>query len=155
QTSERSPQYPLHASAAMYSIGATVQDTVVVRASDPGRWDGQSSEPVEWTNPVNVAIAGDGVTRIFRSGWAAGALSTKSILSDAGYVEFTATENDSYRIAGLTKRAVSADYSAIDFGILLTAEHEVTIYESGDYRGFIGYYSPGDRFRVSVDARVV
>ena len=124
-TSTRAPQYPLRVSAALYTTGATVQAVVIVTALDSALWDEQPSQPVAWTNVFKVSADGNDLTKSSGIGWDAGAFSTAAILSGGGYMEFTATEDNTYRIAGLSKDDTNEELSDIDFGILLTAEHQV------------------------------
>jgi hypothetical protein len=51
---------------------------------------GQTTEPVSWTNLVNVVGLGNNITRTSGTNtWNAGAVSTKAITGD-GYMEFRA-----------------------------------------------------------------
>lgn len=154
-TSTRTPQYPLRAATALYSLGATVQDLTLVTAATGSAWDTSTPSPVEWTNAARVSAVGDGLTKVSGTEWDAGASSTVVIHSGSGYMEFTAAEANTYRIAGLSKGDADEGVSDIAFGILLTAEHEIAIYESGEFRGVAGYYAAGDRLRVSVGSRTV
>ena len=107
-----------------------------------------------WINDVRVAISGRGfVANASVSGWDAGAVSTKQI--NSGYMEFTATDQNTWRIAGLGHNDTNQDYSDVDYGFNLRPQAQVFIYQSGSSVGFSGTYNPGDRFRVEVQNNTV
>jgi hypothetical protein len=140
-TSALAPTFPLHAEAVFYSEGATLFDMAM--------------GDVVWTNAVNARAAGRSLVKT--SGtvlWNAGAVSTKTIDS-AGYMEFTASESSTYRIARLSNGDSNQNYTDIDFGILLRSDSTVAVYEAGVFRGDFGVYAAGDRFRVEVNLGIV
>ena len=51
-----------------------------------------------------IEVVGSTVTRVGQRGWDAGATWTRAIASGDGFMEFTAAETDTSRIAGLTHR---------------------------------------------------
>lgn len=116
---------------------------------------GLSVESVAWTNVVGVTASGNNLSRPSGTAWDAGAVSTRQIASGDGYVEFTATENNTYRMCGLSNGDSNQVYTDIDFAIYPAADGNVYIYEGGVYKGWFGAYSPGNRFRVSVESGVV
>ena len=63
---------------------------------------GPPAVSVTWTNVVGVTASGNSLSKSGADGWYAGAASTQSIASGAGYVEFTATETNKHRIVGLS-----------------------------------------------------
>jgi len=87
--------------------------------------------------------------------WNAGASSVNVIRDGYGYVEFTATETNTYRIAGLSNGDSNQDYTDIDFGLLMRSDASLGIWEAGTYRGEVGSYAANDRFRVEVRYGVV
>ncbi len=93
-TSARTPFYPLIVDAALNQPEATVVDAVI---------SGSLAEPVEWTN---LGKASASLGSLSKTGTAyaldAGAVSTKGIASPNGYMEFTATDTSTYRMAGLS-----------------------------------------------------
>jgi hypothetical protein len=153
-TSVRAPSYPLRVGTSLYTPNATITNLRFVLARDVAAWDTQTAKAVEWSDLANASAAGGNLAKSGAAGWNSGARSTMATSAN-GFMEFTAAESSTYRIAGLAKTDTNTDYSTIDFGILLTAEQQVTIYESGEFRGTVGYYMSGDRLRVSVESRTV
>ncbi len=109
---------------------------------------------VVWTNPVGVLVSGNSLQKSSSSGvWSAGAISTRGLKGD-GYVEFTATETTLQRMAGLSNGDLNQDYVEIDFAIYL-ANGIAEIHENGLFKASVGAYSPGDKFRVSIESGVI
>src|SRR5262249_41874619 len=70
---------------------------------------------VTWTQLVNVSATGNSLRKtVDTETWDAGAVSTKSIVSGDGYVEFTATETDTYRMCGLSHANTDVSYPDLD-----------------------------------------
>ncbi len=135
-----SPAYPLHVETALYSQGATLFDVAM--------------GDLVWMNSVNTRVQGRTLLKTSTSAtWNAGAVSTRTITS--GYMEFTASEASTYRIAGLSNGDSNQDYTDIDFAILLRSDTTIGIYEAGAYKGDFGTYVAGDRLRVEVQGTVV
>lgn len=121
---------------------------------------------VAWKNTVNVAAQGAGLTKTSASNtWNAGASSVQTIASGDGYMEFTITETDTYRLCGLSSGDVSRSYREVNFGWYLQPRNLLGIYEFGQYKGDFGtneldepirlFYDTGDRLRISIDGGVV
>jgi len=144
--------YSLTAKATDNVGGTTVSSTVMAIVTAPAT----DVENVLWTNKMNVTTSGNNITST-AVGWGnAGAVSTRSIVSGDGYVEFTTTdENNRDRMAGLGNGDTNQHYGDIEFAVYLNGSGLVEIYESGNARGTFGAYSPGDRFRVAVENGVV
>ena len=105
---------------------------------------------------VGVSANAGSLTKTAVAGWGnAGADSTKSLTSGDGYVEFTASENNTYRLIGLSNGDSNQAYEDIDFAIDAAAGGELRLYEKGVYRGTVGSYATGDRLRIAVQAGVV
>ncbi|MFL5600552.1 MAG: RHS repeat-associated core domain-containing protein, partial [Gemmatimonadaceae bacterium] len=116
------------------------------------------AQNVGFTNASGVNISGNTLTKTGAAGWNAGAVSTQTITSGDGYVEFTATETNLARMCGLGNGDSGQNYTDIEFAIQLTASdgtNGVWIFESGTLRGNFGTYSSGDKFRVAVESGVV
>ena len=79
------------------------------------------SEPVVWTNGVNVSAAGSELSKREgnASAWDAGAVSTRGIVSMDGYVELTASETTTHRMIGLSRGDTNQGYPDIDFALYL------------------------------------
>src|SRR5262249_28370018 len=130
----------LHAEAVFYSQGATLFDVAM--------------GDLVWMNGVHTLASGRTLSKTTSSAfWDAGAASTRT--TTAGYMEFTASEAGTARIAGLSNGDTNQDIADIDFGIILNANSSFGIYEAGVNKGQFGTYVAGDRFRVEVQANIV
>ena len=117
---------------------------------------GSGVQNVAWTNAVGVTASGNSLTRGGAdAGWSAGAVSTATLTSGNGYMEFTATETSSYRMCGLSHDNSSQSYTDIDFALFLLSNGSVEIFEDGASRGTFGTYATGDVFRVALVNGVV
>jgi len=115
-------------------------------------------EPVEWVNLVGVSAAGGTLTRTAANTGAfdAGATSAQVIIRGDGYVEFTATETDRIRIAGLSSGLTplgGITFNDIGFGIELYNTGEIFVFESGTAVSTFGAYTAGQKFRVKLEDR--
>ncbi len=115
-----------------------------------------AEEPVVWNGASGVSVSANNLTKTNQvSSWNAGAASMNVIRDGYGFVEFTATETNAERMAGLSYGDSDQNYPDIDFAIYLTASAGVQIYEGGTYRGSYGGYAAGDRLRVEVRYGIV
>lgn len=114
-------------------------------------------EPVEWINLNGVTAAGGTLTRTapFTGTFDAGASSSQLITAGDGYVEFTATETNTIRIAGLSSGPPpgSLTFNDIGFGIELYNTGEIFVFENGSAVNTFGAYTTGQKFRVKVQDR--
>jgi hypothetical protein len=109
------------------------------------------TEPVVWTSAKGVSVTGSTLLKTAATAWGnAGAISTKSLLSGDGHVEFVATDKKT-RILGLSNGDVNYNANDIDYGLYLNGT-QIRIYEKGVYRGAFGGYTVGDVLRVSVES---
>jgi hypothetical protein len=93
------PTYPLLVDISLYNYGSTLTNVVI----SSGGGGGGGSGNVGWTNTVGVSASTNNLTKTADDGWGnAGAVSTQTIASGDGYVEFTASETTSYRLLGLS-----------------------------------------------------
>ena len=138
------PGSPLGVDTSLNTPGATLLDVELVSTS------------IHWQNLIAVAAAGDDLSKTGTdAAWTAGASSVETLTSD-GFVEFTASEATTLRMAGLGNGDASAHFSDIEYGIRLKANGVVGIYENGVERVLnAGTYLPGDTFRVTVSGGVV
>lgn len=106
---------------------------------------------VTWMNPVRVTIDGNSLTRSGgAAAWNAGAASVETLAGD-GFMEFTTSENNTAKMAGLSNGDSGQNYTDIDFAVYLKSTGRVAIYEAGILRnGNIGSYVAGDVFHVEV-----
>lgn len=103
---------------------------------------------VTWTNGVNVLINGNTIKKTHTTWtWNSGASSVATFSGNGG-VDFTVPQIDKDVMCGLVTSDASQDSSSINYGILLTTNNIIGVYESGASRGIFGNYFIGDRFRV-------
>jgi hypothetical protein len=115
-----------------------------------------TAEPVGWASSGGVAVSGNNLTKNAPVGWGnSGAISTKALVSGAGYVEHTIRETNTRRMLGLGKGNANNNWEDIDFGLYPMADGNLRVYEKGVPRGTFGRYASGDRLRVAVTAGVV
>jgi alpha-tubulin suppressor-like RCC1 family protein len=136
-TSGLMPTYPLRAMAVLNTAASTITDATL--------------EPLVWTSAIGTALRGNTILKTDTDGWNAGASTTNTIASGDGWVEFSATETNTLRVAGLK----NANSSSIDFGIVLYASGQVQAFEAGSPVGPLGSYASGDRLRVEIQYGVV
>ncbi|HEY7195240.1 MAG TPA: hypothetical protein VH439_15970, partial [Gemmatimonadales bacterium] len=140
-TSGVAPTYPLRVDAELYDPGVSVTDVRVGSAT--------------WTRDVGVALSGSSLRKTGAAGWTSGAVSANTLESGDGAMEFTATETNTIRAAGLSDGDVDQGWQDIAYGIELHNDTTIEIIESGTSRGTFGSYAVGDRFRVEVVSGVV
>ena len=143
-TSAVAPGSPLLVDTSLNTPGATLLDVELVATS------------LHWQNLIAVSASGDDLSKTGTdAAWTAGASSIETLAGD-GFVEFTATEANTLRMAGLGNGDPSAHFSDIEYGIRLKANGVIGIYEAGVERVLnAGTYLPGDTFRVEVSGGVV
>jgi hypothetical protein len=113
-------------------------------------------EDVVWTQIVGCTATGNDLTKTAATGWLnAGAVSTKSIQSGDGYVEFVASETNTGRMLGLSKGSADASYAEIDFAVYLKDNGDLQVYENASRHWSGGTYITGDVIRVAVIGGVV
>ncbi len=105
-----------------------------------------------WQNKVGVADgASSGLASLTKTGtggaWNSGASSTANFAGD-GYFEFSTSEANADKMAGLSVGDGSQDYSDIRYALYLTGSGGLSVYESGTSRGSVGSYVANDVFRV-------
>jgi hypothetical protein len=114
-----------------------------------------AQQNVIWTNVVGVSASGNNLTKTAADSWGnAGAVSTQTINSGDGYVEFTASETTTYRLLGLSHTDTNQMYNTIDFAIYLQPGI-LSGYVGSTYLGNLGSYAMGDVLRVQIEGGVV
>lgn len=104
---------------------------------------------VTWGTPVNVDAVGSNLTKTGTAlAWDAGAVSNETLTGD-GYVEFSTSENNMAKMAGLSSGDTDQGYADIDFAFYMGPNGMLYVYENGAYRATIGAYAANDIFRVS------
>lgn len=114
-----------------------------------------SGQNVNWQNVVGVTASGNSLSKPGAAGWDAGASSVQNLGSGGGYVQFTASETNTYRMLGLSNGDSNQVYTDIDFALYEVADGSLQVYEGGAFRGTFGSYSPGDTLQVVVSGSTV
>jgi alpha-tubulin suppressor-like RCC1 family protein len=140
-TSTVAPRFPLRVDASIYDPGTAIIDARVGNLA--------------WANEVGVTVGGSSLTKTGAVGWTSGAVSANAIQSADGAMEFTATETNTTRVAGLSNGDSSQSWNDIDFGIEVRDDATIEVVEAGTSRGTFGFYDAGDRFRVELRDGVV
>jgi hypothetical protein len=140
----------------------TLKDTVVTPANLDFAIVGTAAtttcasvvEQVKWKLSdvtTNLLITGiNGLSKFQGAGWNTGADSWNTV-SNNGYFQFTATETNKSRMAGLSTTYTSPSYTTIQYAFYLVAGGALQIYESGNGRGSFGTYTTGDLLKISVE----
>jgi Bacterial TSP3 repeat len=140
----------LAVSAGTIPSSRSAADTMLFADGDP------VTTEVVWTSTSGVTVSGNDLTKTTTTAWGnSGAVSTRSIASGDGYVEFTATETTTGRMAGLSNGDTNTSYEDIDFGMYPCADGTLRVYEGGTARGTFGTYAANDVLRVAVTGGVV
>ncbi|WP_162127474.1 LamG-like jellyroll fold domain-containing protein [Flavobacterium phycosphaerae] len=116
-----------------------------------------SSEYVVWkgSENSNLLATGNSLLKIQSNGnWNGGAASYNTV-SNNGYLEFTASETNTARMAGLSATNINSNYNTIQYAWYMRNDGICEIYESGTTRGNFGAYSAGSVFKIAVEAGVV
>ncbi|MGK3988830.1 M23 family metallopeptidase [Sorangium sp. So ce136] len=129
----------IHAAVALWGSCSSMGDARAAEGAD-----------VSWNNLVEVAASDGGIARGPGSGWHAGASSVERIEAGDGFVEFSTSEADLYKAAGLSHGDDNQGYADIDHAIFLRGDGGLEIVEQGYGQGFFGIYEAGDVFRVEV-----
>lgn len=110
------------------------------------------AESVVWTGALNVTVTGNSISKSgATNAWDAGANSTKAIVSGDGYVEMTITETNKDRFFGLSDNETTVSSEDVDFAFRPYSNGAVYCYEPGINGAFCGWYSPGDKLRISIE----
>jgi hypothetical protein len=136
------------------AVGASIADAqgVGTITNDDGAAVPQA---VVWTNAAFVSVSADDLTKTGAAGWNAGAVSTKSLPSGNGAVQFTASETTSRRMFGLNRGSLNQTYTELDFAFSLSTAGRLLIYENRVRRGSLTTYATGDALEIAVEAGVV
>jgi RHS repeat-associated protein len=125
---------------------------LLVTAENPA-----AAQPVSWMNAVNINAVGSNLLKPATGAmnWNAGAMSTRAIASGDGYVEFSAAENNTSRMLGLSTGDSNQNYTDIDFALYPYSDGNMYVYEQGGYVTNLGPYAASDRYRVSIEAGAI
>ena len=152
QTTTIDPTVRLVADVSIYSSGGSVNNA---------RWiDYQvtNATPVEWRNFVGGIRYSDVPHQIVKEGgaaaWDAGALSTRSIRGDGG-IEFVASETNTHRQIGLSRKDGDSRFTFIDYAVFLHGLGHIALFESNVRVPYWKPYQTGDRFKVTRVGNIV
>jgi alpha-tubulin suppressor-like RCC1 family protein len=137
-TSTATPKYPLRVDCSIYTPGAAITDARMGNLA--------------WANEVGVTVGGSSLAKTGATGWTSGAVSGDAVEAADGAMEFSATETNTTRAAGLGNADTNQDLADLEFGIKVRDDGIVEVVEGGTSRGTFGAYASGDRFRVEVEA---
>jgi hypothetical protein len=145
-----STNFPLN---SCFEGACSMEGTLRLDFMDP-RW---IPEPVEW-DPVTlngVSAAGGTLIRTApTTGFSdAGASSSQLIAGGDAFLEFTATETNTARTAGLSTGPPPPGFITfpdIGFGLLLMDTAEIIALENGLSVGTFGLYTAGEKFRLKL-----
>ncbi len=110
-------------------------------------------EEVKWksTDLFNTKATTNNLVKVQSDGvWDGGGASWNTV-SLNGNFQFTATENNKARVAGLSATNVNSANTSIAFAFHLLATGELRIVESGVDKGYSGAYVPNDIFKISIE----
>jgi hypothetical protein len=138
------------------ATNATYTATYRKVASPPPPPPPGGGEAVLWTQLVNVTAEGSSLRKTGGCDGCenAGAVSSQTITSGDGFVEFTASETTTIRVAGLSHGNTNTTSADIDFGVKLWPGGVADVRENDLYRADTTYGS-GDVFRVAVQSGVI
>jgi RHS repeat-associated protein len=135
---------------AIFNYGRTLTNVVISSGGGGG------ASNVGWTNTVGVNAATNNLTKTAATAWGnAGAVSTQTIASGDGYVEFTASETNTYRMLGLSHTDTNQRYNTLDYAIYLQPNGLLGGYQGATFLGSLGSYATGDVLRVAIEGGVV
>src|SRR5258705_520569 len=95
---------------------------------------------VSWTNvSSNIQVTGNSIQKTSgTNAWDTGAVSTQSIASGDGYVDFVPSDTGTWRMCGLGNGDTSTNHSDIEYAFFMVGGGQLWIYESGISRGQFG-----------------
>ena len=113
---------------------------------------------VSWTNVSStIQVTGNSIQKTggTSSWYDAGAVSSQTIASGSGYVDFVPGETGTWRMCGLGNNETGAHYSDIEYAFFIYGGGGLSIYESGIDRGSFGAYAASDHLKIAVENGVV
>jgi len=111
-----------------------------------------AAQPVAWTSVLHCTVMGNSLQKTAGSDSLADAEArSEQVIRDGnGYIEFSVTETNKTRMAGLTHDPKELNFASVDFAIKLTAGGVAEIRENNAYAGETPY-AAGDVFRIVVE----
>jgi hypothetical protein len=102
-----------------------------------------------WTNPVNVLVEGNKLTRPSSAGesWNGGAASSRTFTGD-GHMETIVTQRGKNRMIGFSDGDDDQHFITLNFAFFLHQSGALEAYENGIQTGYLSQYSVGDTLRL-------
>ncbi|MFN7494987.1 MAG: arabinofuranosidase catalytic domain-containing protein, partial [Cyclobacteriaceae bacterium] len=113
-------------------------------------WKAADFRNVQGTGNSLVKINADGAN----GGWSGGAASWNTV-SNNGYFQFTATETNTFRMAGLSNTNTDANWTSIQYAVYLRNDAQWEVRQSSSGTLFQAAYAANDVFKIAVEANVV
>jgi hypothetical protein len=127
----------------------------VLTATDGRLWVRHGQADGTFGAAIAPGLGVDGLNSLRKtstiSQWGDANASSTQLFSGAGYVETSVAETNTFRMIGLSHADIDGNYASIDYGVDLAADGNIYIYESGVYRGLVGY-ATGDTIRIERQA---
>ncbi len=110
------------------------------------------TDVTQWKDLVGVSISGNRITRTATgSNWGASGLASTKVLpaNTDGWVEFTASEENTARMLGFSETNADANYTTIGYALYLRSDNSLFVYEDGNSIAQVANgYKTGDIFRI-------
>jgi len=164
-TSSISSNIKLVADIALYTQGSSL-DEVTISNSFTSTQTPVNSDPdaagviqtVDWQDIDHLGFVGSRIVKTGTDGWESGGAASVERLdySSNGWVEATIAETHTSKIIGLSDQNMDAGINTIDYGILLSSNGIIYIYENGINRNTTGIvYQTGEKIRIEREEAVV
>ncbi|MCZ8128736.1 MAG: Ig-like domain-containing protein [Microcystis sp. LE19-114.1B] len=138
-------------------VGAPASIEFLIQGTPATTGCNVAKEDVRWltTSLLNLNASNNSLVKIQSNGnWNGGAAS-RNLISNNGFLEFIATETNTFRMAGLSTSNTNSNFNTIQYAWYLRGDGICEIFESGTSRGSFGSYVSGDVFKISVEEMVV
>jgi len=139
------------------SLANATSSQFYIQGTVPATSCNSAIEQVVWnvTSLSNTQATGNNLTKGVSGGtWNGGAASWNTV-NNNGYLQFTASETNTYRMVGLSTTYTSSSYTTIQYAIYMVNNGTLQVYESGTLKGTFGTYATGDLLKVAVESNVV
>ncbi|MFM7016671.1 MAG: LamG-like jellyroll fold domain-containing protein [Bacteroidota bacterium] len=117
------------------------------------------SEKVKWKiSDLSTCVSIQNINQLIKSSapttWDGGAASWNTV-SNNGYFQCTAAENNKARMIGLSSSNTGYDQNSIRYAFLLDNNATYRVYEAGVFKGVVSNYAVNDTFKIAVESNVV
>lgn len=124
-------------------------------AQNPGCFIGEEQVVWDLAETQNIAVNQNSIEKVQGGNIWNGGTASANRVHDNGQFRFTATENNTEKMIGLSSASSSANQNAIQYAFYLRQNGAIRIREQGNDRGNFGSYQNGDEFTLSIDGGVV